>query len=165
MEFDSKNLRNVLGFFTTGVAIITTQDSEGKSVGVTVNSFSSVSLSPPLILFSMATTSNCTSTFEACKVFTVNVLGTRQKDLALMFAKPSSADWDSVAIAQGDNGCPKIEGSIAHLECEMFNIVPGGDHLIFIGKVTGIRSEEHDAPLIYYRGAFKELELTTAAAA
>jgi len=163
MDFDPKTFRNVLGFFTTGVAIITTQDSAGKNIGVTVNSFSSVSLTPPLILFSMAITSNCTPAFENCKNFTVNILGSRQKDLAMTFARPSSADWGGVSVSTGANGCPRIEGAIAHLECELFNIVPGGDHLIFLGKVTGIRSDESDAPLLYYRGAFKDLDLATAA--
>ena len=162
MDFDPKTFRNVLGFFTTGVAIITTQEASGKNVGVTVNSFSSVSLTPPLILFSMAITSNCTPTFEKSKHFTVNILGSKQRDLAMAFARPSTADWDGVGVSSGQNGCLLIDGAIAHLECELFNVVPGGDHLIFIGKVTRINSDESDAPLLYYRGAFKDLDLAPA---
>ena len=164
MIFDDKQLRNVLGYFTTGVAVMTTLNDQDEHVGVTVNSFSSVSLNPPLILFSMANSSNSTKSFDERKKFTVNILGLKQKNVATNFARPSTADWTTLNYEIGDNGCARIEDAIAHLECELFATFPGGDHIIFIGKVSRIDSNDVDDPLVYYRGKFSEIESNSRAA-
>lgn len=153
-QIDTKVLRQVLGCYATGVAVITTRTSDGTDAAVTVNSFASVSLAPPLVLFSMALTSNITPTFLAAGDFTVNVLSEAQQSISNRFARPSSASWDGIELSRGHNGCALLRGSLAQLECRKHHAVDGGDHVIFLGLVTSVHlSAERDA-LLFFRGAY-----------
>ena len=154
MSFGPKDFRQILGSYGTGVAVITLEHGNGSDVGVTINSFASVSLDPPLILFSMANTSNSTTFFGQSKKFIVNIMALDQEKIAMNFARPSSATWSDIHIARGRNGCAKLSGSLAFMECSVESIFPGGDHRILIGRVEQIDVGVNAEPLLFYRGSF-----------
>lgn len=153
-QIDTRTLRNVLGCYATGVAIITTRTASGEHIGVTVNSFSSVSLDPPLILFSLARTANVLASFQQAKSFSVNMLGQGQQTLSNMFAKPSTARCVDVRHTSGENGCALFADSLAQLECDKATEVEGGDHIIFMGAVTHFHLHARSEPLLFFRGAY-----------
>jgi 3-hydroxy-9,10-secoandrosta-1,3,5(10)-triene-9,17-dione monooxygenase reductase component len=154
MTIDPRSLRNVLGCFATGVAVLTTRTANEEHAAVTINSFSSVSLDPPLILFALAKKANVLSHFQAAKSFAVNILSHRQESLSNMFARPSSADWSDLRFEEGENGCALFADSLAQLECNVHAEIDGGDHRVFFGEV--IRFHLHSAvdPLLFYRGRY-----------
>ena len=151
---DARTLRNALGCYATGVAVITTLNPVGEHVAVTVNSFASVSLAPPLILFSLARNANILASFQAGQHFTVNILGHKQEQLSNMFARPSSAAWDDLRYTVGDNGCALFAGALAQLECRKQAELDGGDHVILLGEVTHIHQHDAGNPLLFYRGRY-----------
>lgn len=142
MSFDSRDLRNALGAFTTGVTVVTTLDSAGKAHGVTANSFSSVSLDPPLILWSQALTSKSHHAFRDTERFVVNIMADDQVHVSNRFAKSGDDKFVGIPVTPGLGGVPIIDGSAAHLECTKVASYPGGDHVVFIGRVEKI----HRAP-------------------
>ncbi|WP_062310648.1 flavin reductase family protein [Polynucleobacter sinensis] len=154
MNIDPKKFRQALGSYGTGVAVITTLNAEKKDIGVTVNSFTSVSLDPPLILFSMANTSNSTSAFNISRKFVVNVMANDQESIAMNFARPSAADWSVIHTSISENACAKISGSLAYLECDLDCTYPGGDHTILMGRVTKLDIGIDVPPLLFYKGGF-----------
>jgi len=154
ISFSPKEFRQTLGCYGTGVAVITLINEAGDDLGVTINSFASVSLEPPLILFSMANTSNITSLFDPSKKFVVNVLAHDQEKLAMNFARPSTASWSEIHFSRGENNCAKLSGSLAFFECDVESIFPGGDHKILIGRVEKIHSGASTDPLLFFRGFF-----------
>jgi flavin reductase (DIM6/NTAB) family NADH-FMN oxidoreductase RutF len=153
-QLDGRSLRNVLGCYATGVAIIATRTQAGEHIGVTVNSFASVSLDPPLILFSLANTANVLGHFLAAGYFTVNILSHRQEALSNGFARPSTAPWESSRYSEAENGCALFEGCVAHLECERYAEVNGGDHRILLGSVTQVHLHRTTDPLLFFRGRY-----------
>jgi flavin reductase (DIM6/NTAB) family NADH-FMN oxidoreductase RutF len=150
---DPRALRNALGCYGTGVAVITTRDAEGRHVGVTVNSFASVSLDPPLILFSLLRNANILAAFQSFPHFAVNILAHPQEALSNSFARPSSASWDFPHTA-GDNTCALFPGALAQLECTRHAELDGGDHVILLGRVTRIHQHDAADPLLFYRGRY-----------
>ena len=151
----ARPLRDALGRFSTGVAIVTTLTDEGGDRGVTVNSFSSVSLDPPLVLFSLARLSTSFATFEQARHFTINVLSQKQKLASNRFTRPTGLAWDNVEYERGANGCAILRESLAWFECERHAQYDGGDHLIFLGHVTAFGATENGAdPLVFYRGNY-----------
>ncbi len=151
-------LRDALGCFATGVTVVTTIDADGEPVGLTANSFTSVSLDPPLILFSLARTSANLATFETAGKFAVNVLHIGQQPVGGKFATKGIARFDDVDWAQrGENGSPILAGSLASFDCHTHAIHDGGDHLIFIGHVDHAWFEPYRDPLLYFRGKFRRL--------
>ena len=154
MQIDTPELRKILGCYATGVAIVTARTSVGSHSAVTVNSFSSVSLDPPLVLFSLVRSANVLVVFQQSKSFAVNILGRRQQALSNMFAKPSSACWAETDFTHAANGCALFAESLAHIECDKTAELEGGDHLIFLGRVTHFRLCAEDDPLLFYRGAY-----------
>jgi 3-hydroxy-9,10-secoandrosta-1,3,5(10)-triene-9,17-dione monooxygenase reductase component len=151
---DTRALRNILGCFATGVAIITARGADNAHIGVTVNSFSSVSLDPPLILFSLARTAKVLAGFQRTESFAVNILGHGQEALSNMFARPSTASWDGVNFTVAENGCALLSSSLAHLECKKAAELEGGDHVILLGDVTRFHLKEAADPLLFYRGRY-----------
>jgi flavin reductase (DIM6/NTAB) family NADH-FMN oxidoreductase RutF len=148
-------LRGALGRFSTGVAIVTTLTGEGRNTGVTVNSFSSVSLDPPLVLFSLVRKATIFPVFEKARGFTINVLSQKQKLLSNRFTRPGSLVWDGIVHHTGANGCAVLSESLAWFECERHTQHEGGDHVIFIGRVSAFGSSgEEQAPLVFYRGNY-----------
>ncbi|QHI97453.1 flavin reductase [Xylophilus rhododendri] len=138
MNFDSRQLRQALGAFPTGVTVVTTVDAEGVPYGVTANSFSSVSLDPPLILWSQALTSSSHAAFRDAERFVVNIMADDQVHVANRFAKSGGDKFAEIAVRTGLGGVPVIEGCAATLECRKVAAYPGGDHIVFIGQVEHI---------------------------
>jgi flavin reductase (DIM6/NTAB) family NADH-FMN oxidoreductase RutF len=153
-SINSRQLRNVLGCYATGVAVITTRNGAGDHIGVTVNSFSSVSLDPPLVLFSLSRTANVLVGFRQATRFVVNILAEGQQALSNMFARPSSACWTDVDFTHATNGCALLMDSLAQLECDKSAEIDGGDHLLFLGEVISYHSRPPAEPLLFYRGAY-----------
>ena len=158
MEIDQREYRNAVGCFATGVTIVTTLDQDGEKVGITANSFSSLSLDPPLILFCIDAKINSFQAFEASSHFNINVLREDQMDISNIFARSSDDKWEGVEHRYGENGCPTFDGSIAVLECDKHAIYEGGDHLIMVGQVTKMDYDDDDCrPLLYYKGAYANI--------
>ena len=153
-EIDTRSLRNVLGCYATGVAVIAARTAALQHVGVTVNSFSSLSLDPPLVMFSLVKTAGVLAHFQQAEHFSVNILSHKQEALSNMFARPSSASWDSVDHVDGEGGCALISGCLAQLECRRHEEIDGGDHRIFIGAVVRYHLLSPERPLLFYRGRY-----------
>jgi flavin reductase (DIM6/NTAB) family NADH-FMN oxidoreductase RutF len=150
---DTPGLRQALGRFATGVAVIATRTPEGKLEGLTANSFAAVSLDPPLVLWSLRRHAPSLPAFQSSGLFSVNVLSAGQLALSRHFATPSADKFSRVAHAPGQGGCPLIEGCLAWLECRIDQAVEGGDHLIFIGRVLRASFAEGE-PLIFSAGQY-----------
>ena len=153
---DRLELRSALGRFATGVAIVTTLDGNGSPIGLTINSFSSVSLDPPLVLWSLVSTSHNLSAFRAAGRFAVNVLSHDQADLALRFARPVADRFGDALVQAGLGDLPLLSGALATIECDTHEILAGGDHTIFMGRVKRVR-QFHGQPLLFYGGRFAEM--------
>jgi flavin reductase (DIM6/NTAB) family NADH-FMN oxidoreductase RutF len=150
---DERHLRNALGRFVTGVTVITTRTATGKLVGLTANSFSAVSLDPPLVLWSLKITSSSLASFESTDHFAVNVLGTSQYDLSQHFAKRSEDKFTNIEHAPGLGGCPLLAGALATFECSKEARVVGGDHVVFFGRIERAAYREGE-PLIFSAGKY-----------
>lgn len=152
-SFDARTLRNALGNFATGVTVITASNG-GRRVGVTVNSFNSVSLDPPLILWSIGKQSGSFPVFEEAGYFGVNILAADQIELSNRFARPSIEDkYEGVEVNHGAGGCLLLPDACASLECQTHSLVDGGDHWIFLGRVISLQ-ESGRAPLLFHRGGY-----------
>jgi flavin reductase (DIM6/NTAB) family NADH-FMN oxidoreductase RutF len=150
---DPRKLRNALGRFATGVTVITTQTPSGKLEGLTANSFSALSLDPPLVLWCIRQSAPSLPGFLAAGGFAVNVLAADQRKLAATFATASIDKFADVPFAIGLRGYPVLPGSIAVFECQTENTVEGGDHLIFIGRVVAT-SHRDGEPLVFSGGEY-----------
>jgi flavin reductase (DIM6/NTAB) family NADH-FMN oxidoreductase RutF len=158
VDFDRRSFREALGTFATGVTIITTVDPDKALVGITANSFSSVSLDPPLILFSLARSALSLKAFTASGVFAVSILASDQGDLANRFAVSSGDKWCDTKFMAGRNGCPIITGALASFECEQHAQHDGGDHIILVGRVQRFERLATGEPLVFARGKFRALQ-------
>lgn len=153
MVEDPRHLRQALGRFATGVTVVTTRSPSGKLEGLTANSFSSVSLDPPLVLWSLQKRAPSLESFRSSGHFAVNVLGAHQHGHCQHFARPSVDKFRDVPHEIGFGGCPVLDDCIATFECATHSIVEGGDHLIFIGRVERAIYRDGD-PLIFSAGSF-----------
>ncbi len=154
---DGKLFRDTCGRFATGVMIVTGRLSDGAPVGVTVNSFSSVSLDPPLVLFCLDRNALSFDAFSMNNQFAFNVLGEHQRDISNKFASQSIDKYDGVKYDLSDNGVPILQGCLASIECQMHAVHEGGDHQIIVGKVIKVSIEKEERPLIYFKGAYSAL--------
>lgn len=152
-QIETLTLRKAMGCFATGVAIITSRFGE-EHLGVTVNSFTSVSLEPPLILFSLVRSANILAKFLQANSFAVNILSQGQQRLSNMFARPSTANWKEVTFREGRNGCALLSDSLVQLECSKVSEFDGGDHVIFLAEVSHVHLHGVGDPLLFYRGAY-----------
>lgn len=150
--------RQLLGCFPTGVAVITTTAANGQPAGLTCNSFSSVSLEPPLVLFSLRKASSLVSTFAGAEAFAINILSQQQDALSGRFASSKIADkFEGVAWRKGPLGMPIIDDCLVSFECSVFARHEAGDHDIFIGEVKHMGQGCADQALVYYKGAYRML--------
>ena len=154
----TKLFRQALGTFATGVTVVTAIDEQGNPRGFTANSFSSVSLDPPLILICLASGAASCPVFTNSKRFCVNVLGEDQQDIAALFASPSDDRFEKVAWRPCNGGSPIIKGAISWFGCERHNVIEAGDHVIVVGKVVEYESSSR-SPLIYCSGSYVEFGL------
>src|ERR1700742_4439428 len=150
---DPRDFRNALGAYGTGVTIITATAADGKPYGITCNSFASVSLNPPLVLWSLVLFSSSLSAFQEATHFAVNVLGISQQALANKFAKSSEDKFVGVEWTPGLGGAPLLSGSVANFQCRSANRYYGGDHVIFLGAVEAY-SYSRKEPLLFARGGY-----------
>lgn len=153
---DPRELRDVLGCFATGVCVVTTVGDAGRPVGMTINSFSSVSLDPPLILWSIGLRTPSRSAFQNHGCFAINIMGETAKDTTLNFARPSDDKFAGIDWSEGYCGIPILTEAMAVLECTVENQIISGDHEIFIGRVIRIDQSGGD-PLLFHRGKFAAL--------
>ena len=155
---DAKLFRQLLGCFPTGVAVITTTGADGKPLGLTCNSFSSVSLEPPLVLFSLRKASSLVSAFSDADGFAINILSQQQDALSGRFASSKIADkFEGVAWRSGVLGMPIIDDCLASFECSVYAKHDAGDHYIFIGEVRHMGEGRADHALVFYKGAYMML--------
>jgi 3-hydroxy-9,10-secoandrosta-1,3,5(10)-triene-9,17-dione monooxygenase reductase component len=152
-SFDSNRFRQALGAFTTGVTIVTTVDAAGKPVGVTANSFNSVSLAPPMVLWSLARTSANIGTFLAARHFAVHILASDQQTLATRFSQKGTDRFAGLKVGSGIDGIALLDGCAARFECKTAFQYEGGDHVIFVGEVLNFEHCESE-PLVFKRGRF-----------
>lgn len=165
MEFDADAFRKVMGHFATGVTVVTTLEGE-RPWGITVNALSSVSLEPPLVMVALDHRRKITPVVRSAGRYAVNVLGEDQQWLSDCFAgAPVVPDRDAfcgAAWRPGETGLPLIDGVIASIECEVVEVVPVGDHALFIGRVVAIANDDvHPMPLLYYRRRYLRIERAT----
>ncbi len=153
---DPLALRGVLGSFATGVAIVTCTHIDGQRVGMTVNSFSALSLQPPLVLWSLRKTSPSLAAFRFARHFAVNILAESQVDLARRFASALPDKFDQGAWSDGACGVPLLSGAAAVLECERTLEQDAGDHILFIGRVLRL-ADLAAPPLLFHAGHYHML--------
>lgn len=156
-EIDLDEFRSVLGHFATGVAVVTTLDERGNKVGMTISSFNSVSLDPPLVLWSVAEDSQGYDAFITAEYFAVHVLARHQKGLASRFAQSGGDKFEQFDCQEGIHGIPILPEFAACFECSAEHIYPGGDHKIIVGRVHRFEEREVD-PLIVHRSRFLRKE-------
>jgi len=153
-QFDGRTLRRALGLFATGVTVVTTRAEDGRRVGVTANSFTSVSLDPPLVLWCLDGSARSRPAFESAGHFAVNVLSAGQHFLSRHFATPADDKFASVACEDGPGGVPLLPGVVAHFLCRNVRQVEAGDHVIMIGEVETFETFEGE-PLVFHSGSYR----------
>lgn len=155
MTFDSKKQRQILGHFATGVTVVTT-DGEAGSHGMTANAFASLSLNPPLILVAVDKRAMMLDFLTKNRCFAVNILRLDQEDLSRRFASPGPKDFSDLNVTTASTGSPVLVDAIAFLDCRVHDILPGGDHEIFLGEILAGDYRGGD-PLLYFEGGYRRL--------
>jgi 4-hydroxyphenylacetate 3-hydroxylase, reductase component len=156
---DSRAFRDALGCFPTGVAVVTAGHADQDApIGITVNSFTSVSLEPPLVLWCMDRRSYRHEIFARATGFTVSILGTGHKDVSARMARPGEHALDGIALLETELGPPALADSLAVFECATEQKLEGGDHTIFLGRVLRFSCPSESAPLVFFRGRYSALE-------
>jgi flavin reductase (DIM6/NTAB) family NADH-FMN oxidoreductase RutF len=153
-RFDRRDLRRALGQFATGVTVVTARGKDGRNVGMTVNSFASVSLDPPLVLWSVSRQAASFADFAEASHFAVNVLAANQHHLSRQFSTPVIDKFEGVEILPGAEGCPLLAGASAHFVCRKVRQMDGGDHVIFLGEVEEYTWRELE-PLVFHSGHYR----------
>ncbi len=149
-------LRQCLGKFATGVTVVTCRDARGRPCGITANSFSSVSLDPPLVLWNISKVSSSLEAYLAADAFAINVLAEHQHETASHFARSDDRLFDGMEFVDGAGGAPLLPGTLAVLECRRHQVHDAGDHYIIVGEVTRHESRDGD-PLLFFGGRFTAL--------
>jgi len=152
-DFDAREFRNALGRFATGVTVVTTRDSEGSPLGLTVSSFNAVSLEPPLVLWSLDRGSSTLPAFEAASHFAVSILGSGQIGLSNRFASRDDDKFGDLECADGAGGAPLLPGCVACFQCRTIHRYDGGDHVIFVGQVEAFERRP-GAALLFHDGDY-----------
>jgi flavin reductase (DIM6/NTAB) family NADH-FMN oxidoreductase RutF len=153
---DGRTFRDCMGKFATGVAVAATVSEEGERVAVTVNSLTSVSLSPPMVLFCLDVSARSLPTFRRTGTFALSILSLNQQDLSSRFAS-GSKDWDDVPVTTWRTGAPILTGALAALDCRLTAVYPGGDHEILLGTVEQCALLTGGLPLLYHAGDYAGL--------
>jgi flavin reductase (DIM6/NTAB) family NADH-FMN oxidoreductase RutF len=157
MSIDSRAFRNALGRFTTGICVITASPRGLVPLGMTVNSFCSVSLEPPLVLWSLQNNSDCYPAFQAADHFTINVLTQEQQALSQQYAKKGQHQLLPEHYRIGRSGAPVLRDCLASFECSLWRRYEGGDHELLVGQVIDFESRPTGKPLLFYSGSYREL--------
>lgn len=152
-SFDPRALRSAFGAFATGVTVVTAMDGEGNPIGFTANSFTSVSLDPPLLLACLARTSRNFQAMTNARGFAINILAENQKDVSNTFARPSEDRFAGLDWSVGPHGAPVIAGTAAWFDCSLQQVIEAGDHVILLGRVEAFDSSDRNG-LGYVRGGY-----------
>lgn len=155
-KIDPRALRHALGCFATGVAVVTSVTRGRHQIGLTINSFSSLSLEPPLVLWSLSLDSGLKDHFQPGCPFVINFLAEGQQDIAHTFAKAREDRFRGIRTREGLGGAPLFEDHAGYIECETAAVHPGGDHIIIVGRVVSF-GEGQGRPLIFHKGAYRAL--------
>jgi len=159
---ESKAFRNALGAFATGVTVVTTAGAEGEDIGLTANSFNSVSLQPPMILWSLARSSLSLPAFQEAEYFAVHILAEDQEEISGRFARRGEDKFAGLPLERGPGGIPLMQSYAARFICRSAYQYEGGDHIIFVGEVVDF--DQHDrAPLLFHGGQYGQLNRTAGA--
>ncbi|MBB43735.1 MAG: flavin reductase [Rhodospirillaceae bacterium] len=159
MSINPKDFRNTVGLFATGITVITTVDENGKAIGLTANSFTSVSLNPPIILVCIDRAVTSFSAFQTAGEFAVNILGSEQTELSNKFATSGDEKWLGVEFETWTGRAPILLNCLANIECQTREIHESGDHIIITGEVKSLASKDGN-PLLYWRGQYAQLKST-----
>lgn len=154
--FDGRDFRHALSCFPTGIVVVTAYCGK-YPVGITVNSFASVSLDPPLVLWCMNRTSSRYRTFVEAQRFTISVLGCDQEDVSVRLARPGEYRLDGLALADTGSGPPGLSDALAVFACSRETVHDGGDHAIIVGRVDRLAWRRQGAPLVFFRGCYETL--------
>jgi flavin reductase (DIM6/NTAB) family NADH-FMN oxidoreductase RutF len=157
MSLDSRTFRDALGQFATGVAVVTVRTSAGDTLGLTINSFASVSLDPPLILWSIDRSSDRFQVFMEANHFAVNVLSDECLPLSQRLSRKGERHLHDEPHFIGKHDVPLLERALAHFECRVEARHEAGDHVIFIGRVLSFNHSPDRRPLVYYRGRYRSI--------
>ena len=160
MTFDNRQFRDALGHFPTGVIVATATTAEGERLGITMSSFNSVSLTPPLVVFSIHLGAVSLAKWRLCRRYAINVLGEEQASLSDRFARAKSGKWDDICTVEGQFGTPLLPDVLVALECEQYARHDGGDHELFISRVLAIHENRRGPrhPLVFQRGRYWSLQ-------
>lgn len=153
-----RDFRDAMGSFATGVCVLGAKRRDGASVAITVNSFTSVSLDPPLVLVCLGTQSPRTNALVDSGRFSISMLADHQREVSNRFAQPGEGLMPGSGWHEGENGTPLIDGSAALIECDVETTHDAGDHLILIGRVTRLESDPGREALVYFRGGYRLLD-------
>ena len=157
-EKQHRSLRDAFGQFATGVTVVTTRDEHDKPVGITANSFASVSLDPPLVSWCVDKSSTRFKEFTDAEFFTISVLTANQQDLSNLFAMRSwdEAVFDDANWFSGPNNVPQLEGVNARFHCKTAHLYEGGDHIIIVGSVIDFESDASES-LVFFQGNYRHM--------
>jgi flavin reductase (DIM6/NTAB) family NADH-FMN oxidoreductase RutF len=155
---DAGLYRRACAQFTTGITVVTVVDQQGHPHGVTMNSFSSVSLDPPLVLVSIDLRSAILGHFLSSPVFAINILAEHQERLSRTFSSPAENRFHGVDWHPASSGTPLLDGALAHLECSTMRTFETGDHVVLIGQVQRAAFSEGEKPLVYFNSAYRNLD-------
>ena len=158
MSVDPSAFRATLGHFATGIAVAATRNPQGKPMGVTVNSLTSVSLDPPLVLFCLERAAKSHAAFTASGCFALSVLGEGQQHLSRGFAAAPESHWNEIEPEVRTSGAPIIKGALAWIDCKTEAIHRAGDHDILVGRVVALGHARQGRPLLYWRGRYRHLD-------
>ena len=157
MNFSSREFRDALGCFATGVCVVTAKPDSGDAFGMTINSFASVSLDPPLILWSLQNNSDMFEAFESCTRWAVNILRSDQQAISIQYAKKGDHLLEPTHYRMSASGIPVMPNTMVSLECELEARYPGGDHAILVARVLDMSRRHGGKPLVFCSGAYREL--------
>jgi len=160
MTFTPGEFRKSLGVFPTGIAVVAARAPNGLLLGTTVSSFNSVSLDPPLVLFSLARSVLSFPAWQAANAWGISVRHETQDGLSTRFAQPGGSKWLGFEPIAGTTGVPLIAGALAYFECERYALHDGGDHLIFVGRVLALGKPPESAsrPLVFFSGRYHQID-------
>lgn len=157
-DLSPNDLRKVFGQYPTGVTVVTTMDSNGEPIGMTANSFASVSLSPPLILWSIDRGGEIHDIFTQATHFCVHMLAEHQEEVSTRFSSGEKKRFSGIIWSSGELGSPLLSDYLCRIECSLENVFDGGDHSVMLGRVAKVEfKEEHQKPLVFHQGTYKRL--------
>lgn len=157
MELDERQYRNALGRFTTGICVVSAVSEANAPIAMTINSFSSLSLKPSLVQWSIKKKSMCYPLFSRLDRYTISVLSDKQTHISQRYAKPGEHAMNPQDYSSSESGVPYIKGSLAHFVCKSWGQMEAGDHDILIATVEGFSSDAEGKPLVFFGGGYRPL--------